>query len=1599
MAAQPLSPLAPNPLDSMAAEFGPGAPMDKPTSSIDAELARLRSLGLSTLAVEQQPIPSVIAPRFRNLARSIATGEPFEYTIADVPVKETEYPALLAYAADKVPPEHLGDFMAMVQEEASSARTNARAGMLGRAGERMGRATQQIGQRLAWWGQTAKSPDWQAVYDAIDSAANQADPIQPADATLIEKGLGGAAENIPNIAATLATIPAGPLAVPLATGFWFSQLAPERIQRFKAAGATETDAQFYGGASALVESSIETLVNFNPFGKAIGIGKQGIVQQAKKWLAARGIALGKEVAEEQAQAASETVASQLADSAPPDPNDPFGAGAVGAAVWRATVESLPTLIALQGAGSAVRFASELPQRIENAKMLEAVRKRLQAAGATKASAGGQSGTTAAEVASEAAEDGLAGEVSPQVAKGMRVIQTDPKAAQEILDKMTAGQAIARSDIPGTFGRMGAAERAELGMDVKAAYAELQALAQKTTDRTRELLEQQENAGEDAQVDAATESQPDDSAPQIDFAMVAEDFLQTRAAPAQAATDPESTLAAKAKPGFARITVDAIPGGVPQNAQLTIQKAYQDLDVGLTTRNRSMGNTLGFYRPSTGGVTLAKPNMFSTGSHELGHAMDHEFGLVQPFAGGQVSPYDSELMMLSVYGSSPPKNASPADQYDYTRNEGVAEFVRAWLINPKAAGAIAPKFAAHFEAKVDPDIKARMRAFGDAIRQWAALTNTQKTDAQIADASKEKTGVKRLAEEALQQTAIGPRWWVWLQDAMLDQNYVIVKVFELLAKANGLDLNAILPRNDVRILLQRMSGIGLVAERFHSDGPLNFDDGTETGTPGVVALYQTMRGYAKPYELMRKALDYMVSQRVIEKAGEIEDLGVIAINAYDIMVDPASSPKLAAQARKVYLEALAQLGLPKNTKPKAIRAFVAAKLASGLSGAGTDLGSDIEVAKGTVAEFKTWTPDEQARVKKFAALYRAYADDLLRYYRDSGRMSDEEYQRIRDRNMYYIDMHRVAEQIDADFMTAARRLGNASNPLNRFRGSGQQIDDPVMGLIAATHAIVGEAERARTINAFIAPFIQSQRTMNDPRMNLAAWADIGTKEDVDKGRATPIYINGKMYPLLWKDQELAKALKRMYQTPAMGLDQKWLMLPARIMRVAITNSPVFILRQPLRDAQTRIIQDDSGTKLLDGVKYLFGSKSLAESQKALERAGGGFFSMNSQGRSGFIKTTQQYMKEHLGDPTIQFTTWEKLSRMWSAARQNSELLNRLPVFEKAYADGIAKGYDEFDASLYAMSKARDLQDFARGGHFVKAMDRYLLFVNPSIIAIETMYRKAKADPVGMAKRVVLFAVLAEALILLFNEMLGAEKYRQQEPSYVRDTFYKIYTRDLFGFDIVIPKPYQYALPGAYMTRAYDALMYGDTASMESRELLRTGLRAFAPVSADDLISGVISPMTDLLYGRDRFRDRYIIPPHEAGLALHLREGAKNASAIGRFFQPVLQTDARNIDYLMQSAGAGFGRTAIAMSNFAEGKADMVDLVSTAFGLTAKEPVRFARDVDWLYRYSAERGESSAGYMRKLSEMLEAFYAAEGEQKRLLGRQAVDYAAKMRKTLDK
>lgn len=160
----------------------------------------------------------------------------------------------------------------------------------------------------------------------------------------------------------------------------------------------------------------------------------------------------------------------------------------------------------------------------------------------------------------------------------------------------------------------------------------------------------------------------------------------------------------------RISVAPLPGGTvrrPRDIVKDLSRSLGKRYVKAVLRR----NTLGSYFPGGSGIKIKLFGDLDTVAHETGHLLDDRFGILKSWAQARTrSPFDAELATFWWYYPGQ-KNLSLARR----RAEGLAEWLRGWIVNPQQAEAQAPGFTRFFYSKVSDEVLDVLRRYSEDVR--------------------------------------------------------------------------------------------------------------------------------------------------------------------------------------------------------------------------------------------------------------------------------------------------------------------------------------------------------------------------------------------------------------------------------------------------------------------------------------------------------------------------------------------------------------------------------------------------------------------------------------------------------------------------------------------------------------------------------------------------------------------------------------------------------------------------------------------------------------------------------------------------------------------
>lgn len=1067
----------------------------------------------------------------------------------------------------------------------------------------------------------------------------------------------------------------------------------------------------------------------------------------------------------------------------------------------------------------------------------------------------------------------------------------------------------------------------------------------------------------------------------------------------------------------RIQPDPIPGGDPKK----LSDIIVDLSTGLGRRVRKAkphrAGVIGTYFPGSARTVIRYAGDLDTTAHEVAHALDDEFGIVGAWAGKRKrSPFDAELIpAFSQHGSA--TTSGPRARLSYKRAEGVAEWVRAWIVNPGVAEQAAPQFAAHFRSVVPAATLKKLQDFSDDVRTFAGLDEHTRTKANVETKPRDRKG-RYLSDVRAKLKGEG-----YEVTGLTSLDRLNAKLFDSLAPVMlGIDaarrlrgVGALNPSKDPRILIRLFGGINDKVEDIFAHGMVNGRN--QRVTDGGIDWLMSWVDSTSRETIERDLEDVgalMVNERVIEKARIMDAELDAAIRTLHDRVRLGQLLKKAAAGMKAKgavdakllgdIDALkekiadgpadARGGAINRTQfsIKATRLREAVRLRqSRLSGAGGGLFSDTEQAKAAV-RVVTADAERYQRLQEGAKRYRKWADSVLKYMVAKGRMSAEQYREIKASNLYYVAMHRVATEIDPEAFPGSpkgggRRLGSAAKVAARWKGSTKEIGNPYINLLQQTHVMVREADRNEAIRTFT-DLLRADRGMYQGKpVDFDALGSLAEPGDTN---AISVYVDGKEEK--WQfEQGIHEALKNWNDVDTPSEVELLARLPGKIMRYFVTHSPDFLVRNVIRDATHRAIMSRTGGKPWDVLHVLNPSEV-----QAMKLFGGGQAGWYRQERIAYYDELQKQMKllakeqgTILAAPVMMKNAWERMS-------QGSELVGRMAEYRSALKKAKTElGYSDYDAQLYAAYQARDLIDYAVAGTIVRRINKYVPFTNPRIQGLRRTVRAAKENPALLFKLFVLYG-LVPTLIAYAVAAVGGEDEEEeylQQPAYLRDFFFNFKVGpDLW---LRIPKSFEAGVLASGVERALSAAR-GHEGSFDS--YFKNLLHSFAPLD-EDAVAGPARIAVELMANYDFFRERHIVSPFEEDRALELRKGQRYASRLGQVLGKVLHVDARNVDHVIKSEFGGLGRVALRVGDIGtEGSARTGGpLVDT--GLFVNSPGPQSRDAVYVLQRAKELGMENDGQIKAFRRKIDAYYdAPTGTRKDAAARAIRIQAKRLRKQLE-
>ncbi|NJL32132.1 MAG: hypothetical protein HC898_11195 [Phycisphaerales bacterium] len=660
-------------------------------------------------------------------------------------------------------------------------------------------------------------------------------------------------------------------------------------------------------------------------------------------------------------------------------------------------------------------------------------------------------------------------------------------------------------------------------------------------------------------------------------------------------------------------------------------------------------------------------------------------------------------------------------------------------------------------------------------------------------------------------------------------------------------------------------------------------------------------------------------------------------------------------------------------------------------------ADQSVAKGAIAQLKN-DPQRYARLKRFAEKYRAFADATLNYMYEGGRISREQLEAIREDNEFYLAFNRLFDEIAPNRMTqhlGTRGLARAKATVKTFEGSMREIDNPIVSLIMNAATAMYETDRSIALNTMIDPLRTTRGKHQAIIEDLSSTFRLASAGDP---QTITVYHNGQKEVWQVPNRRLWEALQETEWGGPVG-GPEFYYSPISLMRWCITHNPKFIFwSNPQRDMRAIAINDKHGTTTLDTMK----SVSAEEKEAFLLFGGGmGHFGMS---RNAYYRHMQRYAHatRGSGDTIVNFPG--AMKEGWEGVARHGEYKRRIALQRNAYKHAIEKlGYDEFNANLYATAQARDIHNFTVAGSWVRWINRFAgPFIPSQVYGLNRAIQSAKQNPVKFVGRMALYTLpltLAQwGSVFMFGDD-DDEHELVNMPFWRRYMFWNIrIPGEPFGFKwLMVPRPFELGIMSMFFDSGIASVRGHDRAS---EGLGWAMFQSLSPADRENLFS-FIRPFAESLTNRT-FGGGFVVPPHEEGLALELRTGTKDASRMAQVFGNAMSIDPRYIDNVIRNQFGGIGTLVTGASNI--GRTDQpgkgTDEVVRAL-LPAdsgpRSPYQY-RDVTVAFELAKKSGQQQTPQVKRLTEMIDDWKAASGEERQDLTKAILSYGRAVRANLE-
>lgn len=740
---------------------------------------------------------------------------------------------------------------------------------------------------------------------------------------------------------------------------------------------------------------------------------------------------------------------------------------------------------------------------------------------------------------------------------------------------------------------------------------------------------------------------------------------------------------------------------------------------------------GYFKSRANLIGSKRANDIPTVAHEVGHRLNQMFKLTTDRS------LQSELLDLGD-NARPGSMSSwtPSKPMAYRMEEGLAEFVRYWMIDPHLVSTMAPKLDAAFKNALasNKSLEASLHQTREDIRNWRIAEPQARLMSNVSVGNNPNKTRYTLSDLT--------------RDVMDDLHYLKLATEDAkLLSGAGLE-----PSKNPYVLARLMRGVYGVADTFVNQGPVDFTTRKVSMGNGLKQILEPVGSRLsdfRAYIIARQALE----MRKQGKATGLEDADV------DFVFDKYKND--------------AQFNQAFDKLKKWSDSFI-----------------QYSVDAGYIS------PDSAAAMRKmnqeYVPMHRIFevgAGEFGQPTGGSGRGLNAVGQSFKGRKGSQRD---IVDPLETYIKNAYTIIQNAEkNAVNI--AVADLANKPGMGRLVERIATPKQAEKVSL--AKLREELEkagADLTGVPDDLLLTFWKD---SNFAPRGENIIRVNRGGKAEFYRLSPELYKTMAALDHESA-GVLAKILSAPAQVLRAGVTLTPDFALSNAARDTLASAVVSRHG--VFPFQHTLRGLYALVRDPKTVAEWKASGASQSVEAHYFDRESVQKFIQSQIGKDFSYkdygaFIAKSPLTamRILSGALEQG---TRIGEYQQVYGRLRKKGYSEGEARRLAAFESRDLQDFAMGGAKTKALRRATAFWNAAMQGNYRLYQNLKDPATRWQTMTKGFAWVTVPSITLFLLNKDDADYWDR-PQWERDLFWLIPRgKDEFGHTqfLRIPKPFEIGL---------------------------------------------------------------------------------------------------------------------------------------------------------------------------------------------------------------